>query len=83
MRIYSPSITGSSNITGSLLVTGSLFVTSTSDNIFLVKNQNNTPVLTVSQSGVIVLSTQSIELTGTAPNGAIYFTSSSLFIGLD
>jgi hypothetical protein len=50
--------------------------------IFLITN-NNIPVLTVSQSGVIILATQSIELTGTAPNGGIYFTSSSLFVGLD
>jgi hypothetical protein len=66
-----------------LTVTGSLFLTSTNNNIFLVRNQNNTPVLTVSQSGVVVLSTQSLDLTGTVPNGAIYFTSSSLYIGLD
>jgi hypothetical protein len=50
--------------------------------IFLITN-NNIPVLTVSQSGVVILATQSIELTGTAPNGGIYFTSSSLFVGLD
>ena len=51
-------------------------------NIFLI-TKNNIPVLTVSQSGVVILATQSIELTGNAPNGGIYFTSSSLFIGLD
>lgn len=50
--------------------------------IFLITN-NNVPVLTVSQSGIVTLATQSIDPTGTAPNGAIYFTSSSLFIGLD
>ena len=50
--------------------------------IFLITN-NNVPVLTVSQSGIVTLATQSIEPTGTAPNGAIYFTSSSFFIGLD
>jgi hypothetical protein len=64
-------------------VTGSLFLTSTNSNIFLIKNQNNTPVLTVSQSGVVILSTQSVELTGNVPNGAIYFTSSSLYVSLD
>ena len=64
-------------------VTGSLFLTSTNNNIFLIKNQNNTPVLTVSQSGVVILSTQSVELTGNVPNGAIYFTSSSLYVSLD
>ena len=50
--------------------------------IFIITN-NNVPVLTVSQSGVIILATQSQELVGPAPNGGIYFTSSSLFIGLD
>jgi hypothetical protein len=50
--------------------------------IFLITN-NNIPVLTVSQSGVVILATQSIELIGNAPNGGIYFTSSSLFVGLD
>ena len=51
-------------------------------NIFIITN-NNQPVLTVSQSGVIVLSTQSQELTDPAPNGGIYFTSASFFVGLD
>jgi hypothetical protein len=51
-------------------------------NIFLITN-NNIPVLTVSQSGVVILTTQSIELTGNAPNGGIYFTSASFFVGLD
>jgi hypothetical protein len=51
-------------------------------NIFIITN-NNQPVLTVSQSGIIIISTQSQELTGTAPNGGIYFTSASFFIGLD
>lgn len=50
--------------------------------IFLITN-NNIPVLTVSQSGIVILATQSIDPTGTAPNGAIYFTSSSFFLGLD
>ena len=50
--------------------------------IFLITN-NNTPILTVSQSGVIILATQSQELTGNAPVGGIYFTSSSLFVGLE
>jgi len=62
---------------------GSTTISSSAPDIFLIRNSNNTPVLTVSQSGVIILSTQSVELTGYAPNGGIYFTSSSLFVGLD
>jgi hypothetical protein len=50
--------------------------------IFIITN-NNIPVLTVSQSGVVVFSTQSQELAGLAPNGGIYFTSASFFVGLD
>lgn len=62
---------------------GKTTISSSADDIFLVKNTNNTPVLTVSQSGVIVLSTQSVELSNPAPNGGIYFTSNSFFVGLD
>ena len=55
-----------------------------SSNLFIIKNfTTQQPVLTVSQSGIVTLATQSIDPTGTAPNGAIYFTSSSFFLGLD
>jgi hypothetical protein len=64
-------------------VTGSINVKSDVNDIFLIKNQNNVPVFTVSQSGIIVFSTQSTELTSSAPNGGIYFTSQSFYIGLD
>jgi hypothetical protein len=62
---------------------GTTSVKSTANNIFLVQNQNNINILTVSQSGVIVIATQSVELNNPAPNGAIYFTSNSFFVGLD
>lgn len=68
---------------GSAVITGSLEIKSDINNIFLIKNFNNEPILTVSQSGVVVVATQSMELTGSAPNGAIYFTSGSFFVGLD
>ena len=68
---------------GSAVITGSLEIKSDINNIFLIKNFNNEPILTVSQSGVVVVATQSLELTGSAPNGAIYFTSGSFFVGLD
>jgi hypothetical protein len=83
MRLFSPIITGSLDVTGSASITGSLFVKSDSNDIFLIKNANNTTVLAVSQSGIVIFSTQSQELVGPAPNGGIYFTSSSFFIGLD
>jgi hypothetical protein len=68
---------------GSAVITGSLEIKSNVNDIFIIKNFDNQHILTVSQSGVIVIATQSIDPTGTAPNGAIYFTSSSFFIGLD
>lgn len=68
---------------GSAVITGSLLIKSDINDIFIIKNFNNEPILTVSQSGVIVIATQSIELTNPAPIGAIYFTSSSFFIGLE
>ena len=68
---------------GSAVITGSLEIKSDQNNIFLIKNFNNEPILTVSQSGVVILATQSIELTDQAPNGAIYFTAANLFVGLD
>lgn len=83
MRLFSPVITGSLDVTGSAAITGSLFIQSSNNDIFLIKNANNTTVLAVSQSGVVVFSTQSQVLTGPAPNGGIYFTSASFFVGLD
>ena len=68
---------------GSAVITGSLEIKSDVNNIFLIKNFSNQPILTVSQSGIIVLATQSAQLTSPAPNGAIYFTSGSFFVGLD
>jgi hypothetical protein len=68
---------------------GSTIISSNAENVFLIKNISNTPILTISQSGdmtingLLILSTQSIELNTLAPNGGIYFTSSSFFIGLD
>jgi len=62
---------------------GSVTISSDAENVFLIKNVINSPILTVSQSGVLILATQSVELNGPAPNGGIYFTSSSFFVGLD
>jgi hypothetical protein len=74
---------GTFPFSGSAVITGSLEIKSDVNNIFLIKNFNNQPILTVSQSGVVIVATQSVELTGTAPNGGIYFTSGSFFVGLD
>ena len=90
------SITASVNVTGDIFIiksgsykpftvssTGLTTISGSATNLFLINNASNQPVLTVSQSGVLTLTTSSVVLTGTAPNGAIYFTSNSLFVGLD
>jgi hypothetical protein len=68
---------------GSAVITGSLTIKSDINDVFIIKNFNDTPILTVSQSGVITVATQSSELTTTAPNGGIYFTSTAFWVGLD
>jgi hypothetical protein len=62
---------------------GVVTITNNAPTMFLIQNTSFAPILAVSQSGVVIFSTQSIELTGEAPTGAIYFTSSSLYVGLD
>lgn len=67
----------------SIQETGAVTITNNAPTMFLIRNTSFAPILAVSQSGVIIFATQSMELTGTAPNGGLYFTSTSLFIGLD
>ena len=94
--IATGSVTASVDVTGDIFIirsasykpftvssTGLTTISGSSTNLFLIKNASNQPVLTVSQSGVVILATSSVELTGPAPNGAIYFTSNSLFVGLE
>jgi hypothetical protein len=52
-------------------------------NLFIVKNfTTRQAVLTVSQS-VVQIATHSADPTGTTPAGAIWFTSSSFYVGLE
>jgi hypothetical protein len=94
--IATGSVTASVDVSGDIFIirsasynpftvsgTGLTTISGSAANLFLIKNASNQPVLTVSQSGVVILATSSVELTSTAPNGAIYFTSNSLFVGLD
>lgn len=37
----------------------------------------------ITSTGIAIFATQSAELTGTAPVGGLYFTSSSFFVGLE
>jgi hypothetical protein len=63
--------------------TGSTTFTSDASTVFLIKNFGGNPILTVSQSGMMILATQSAELTNPAPVGGIYFTSNSFYVGLE
>lgn len=62
---------------------GAVTIQNNAPDVFLIKNLSDENILIVSQSGVITVATSSTELTGTAPNGGIYFTSTSFFVGLD
>lgn len=62
---------------------GSTVISGSATDLFLIKNTNNQNILRVSQSGVVVFATQSAALSETAPNGGIYFTSTSFYVGLD
>ncbi len=94
--IATGSVTASVNATGDIFIirsasynpftvssTGLTTISGSAANLFLIKNASNQAVLTVSQSGVVILATSSVELTGPTANGAIYFTSNALFVGLD
>lgn len=72
--------TGIAEVTGSIIVKAG---NTNTNSLFLIKNYTNTTVFSVSQSGIITLATQSIELNNPAPNGGMYFTSNSFFVGLD
>jgi len=63
--------------------TGAVTITNNAPTMFLIRDASFAPILAVSESGVVIFATQSVQLTGTAPVGAIYFTSSSLFVGLE
>ena len=85
------------NITASLALTGSNGPTSAGSYIasgfitasvqpgtasFLLTSAS-LKLFEVTETGVVILATQSAELSGSAPNGGMYFTSASFFVGLD
>lgn len=92
-RIFSGSVVASVNTTGSifLITSGSSIFqkieqnssNTVYSNLFIIKNYDTqAPILTVSQS-IVQFATQSFNPTGTTNAGSIWFTSSSLFIGLE
>lgn len=57
--------------------------TTLNSNLFIVKNLiNQQPVFTISQS-IVQFATQSSNPTGTTKAGSIWFTSSSMYVGLE
>ena len=62
---------------------GSTTVQNNAPTLFLIKDSSNVEMLKVDNNKVITLATHSTYLTSSAPNGGIYFTSSSFFVGLD
>jgi hypothetical protein len=76
-------ITSASRTIFSISNAGGVTASGSAQTMFLIKNVSNNNLFAVSQSGVVIVATQSVELTGTAPNGGIYFTSGSFFVGLD
>jgi hypothetical protein len=78
-------ISGSLTITGSVFTKGTLFITGSNNNtLFLIKNNSNQNIFEVKQNGIINVATQSvIPFAISASAGDIYFTSSSMYIGLE
>ena len=61
------------SVTGSVQTGSNAFlITSSSLNLFKIQN-----------NGVVILATQSTELTNPAPYGGMYFTSSSFFVAFE
>ena len=71
------------NATTTLKVIDGIQITSSAQIPLQIFNSSNNNLLQISQSGVVILATSSVILTGTAPNGAIYFTSSSFYVGIE
>ena len=79
----SHALTASYSTPSYLIITGSVFAqVDTKNDLFLIRSGSR-DLLTITQSGVVILSTQSAQLTGSAPNGGMYFTSGSFFVGLE
>lgn len=92
-RIATGSVTASVSLNGDIFLiksgSNNFFIinensnTTLSSNLFIIKNfSTGNNVLSVSQS-VVQFATQSINPTGSTPAGTIWFTSSSLYIGLE
>lgn len=77
-------VSGSSRITGSFEVSGSFTVNSSGnvDEFFLIKSGSDT-ILKVNNDGLMQFKVYEDNYNPTAKGGAILFTSSSVYLGLD
>lgn len=74
---------GGSPVTPFRIATGSISASvDVGTTLFLIKSASR-DILSINSTGVITLTTQSTQLTTPAPNGGIYFTSNSFYVGLD
>lgn len=71
------------NATTTFKVNQGIQITSSATIPFQINNEASQSILQVSQSGLITFATFSVDATGVAPNGGVYFTSASMYIGLD
>lgn len=71
------------NATTTLKVIDGIQITSSAQIPLQILDTNNLNLLQISQSGRVIFATSSITLTDAAPNGGVYFTSSSFYVGLD
>ena len=76
-------VAGMSNLIQDRIATGNITASvQTSSSVFLITSAS-LDLFKIQNSGVVIFATQSTELSNPAPNGGIYFTSASMFIGLD
>lgn len=67
-----------------LIVSGSRRVKiSNSGTIVEITNQTQQPLMSIKDTGTVIFLTQSAEPTGSANYGALYFTTSSFYVGLE
>lgn len=76
------SYAANTNIDTYRIISGSVSAEVNVNTLFLVKSAS-IDLLKIQSDRVLVLATQSAELSNPAPNGGIYFTSGSFFVGLE
>jgi len=76
-------VAGMSNLIQDRIATGNITASVQTGNASFLITSSSLNLFNVQNSGVVIFATQSTELTNPAPYGGIYFTSASMFVGLD